>query len=633
MTKIIKKPLSILLAALMIVSLFAAVPMTVNAAPPGESGSGEIGTEIGSGTVITPTTAGDDYLTFTAEEAGSSVTLNVSSGSNLQYNKNNSGWQSYTAGTPIGLENEGDYVRFRGKDTTFGYSKNVSIGGKVACSGNVMSLRLDDYGEDQGLSERCFNYMFKNCTGLTAAPKLPETILANNCYDRMFIGCTNLTAAPELPATSLARYCYSNMFSGCESLTTAPELPATSLASNCYSYMFNDCRSLTTAPELPATELADYCYMSMFNGCERLTTAPELPATMLANNCYNNMFNGCTSLTTAPELPATSLAYNCYYNMFYGCERLTAAPDLWATTLAPYCYKSMFSGCTSLTTAPELPATSLAYSCYDSMFYGCTSLTTAPELPATELVSYCYKSMFDGCSSIKLSETKTAEYRIPYIVSSDGNGTADSYAPYMFYGTGGSFTGTPELNKTYYMYRNYDYTTTDGEGFFFDDAVEVGLDDALAEKNNYTSLCNFKLLGVQKKVESDELDSESKTDVRFVSVVNTDILRDADEYGYIFAKADNKEQARDNVDEIVVTNENVLVKKCTESSNTISGEYGKYDANTDYKYVTASVNGIGDDTVAARFYIKKGDNYYYADYTNKDNETYTVCATAFSDLG
>ena len=44
----------------MIVSLFAAVPMTVNAAPPGGSGSGEIGTEIGGSTpVITPTTAGD----------------------------------------------------------------------------------------------------------------------------------------------------------------------------------------------------------------------------------------------------------------------------------------------------------------------------------------------------------------------------------------------------------------------------------------------------------------------------------------------------------------------------------------------------------------------------------------------
>ena len=56
----LKKPVSVILSILMIVSLFAAVPMTVNAAPPGGSGSGEIGTEIGGSTpVITPTTAGD----------------------------------------------------------------------------------------------------------------------------------------------------------------------------------------------------------------------------------------------------------------------------------------------------------------------------------------------------------------------------------------------------------------------------------------------------------------------------------------------------------------------------------------------------------------------------------------------
>ena len=515
MTKFIKKPLSILLAALMIVSLFAMVPVTASA---------DVGDYV----------AEEDYLTFTAVEAGASVTLNVNSGSNLQYSLDGGELIPYTPGTRIDLV-KGDSVSFRGKNTTFNSSNHVSIVGEVACSGNVMSLRLDDYDEVQGLSERCFSYMFKGCTGLTAAPELPETILEESCYD------------------------------------------------------------------------------NMFNGCRSLTTAPELPSTTLAESCYSSMFNGCSSLTTAPEL--------------------------WSTTLAPYCYKSMFYGCGRLTTAPELWATSLAYSCYDSMFKNCTNLTTAPKLWATELAPYCYKSMFEGCSSIKLSEARIDKYRIPYIVSSNGNGTADSYASYMFYGTGGTFTGTPELNKTYYMYKNYDYTTTDGEGFFFDDAVEVGLDDALAEKNNYTSLCNFKLLGVQKKVESDELDSESKTDVRFVSVVNTDILKDADEYGYIFAKADNKEQARDNVDMIVSSNAKVLTVPCKKessnliTSNTVSGDYGNYYANTNYKYVTATVNGIGDSTVAARFYVKKDDKYYYADYTNKDNETYTVCATAFSDLG
>ena len=698
----IKRITSIILAALMVMSLFAAVPMTVNAAPPGGGGGGGTGT----GITITPVISADlpesKYLTFTAEEAGSSVTLNVYTGSNLLYNKNNSGWQSYTAGTQIALSNVGDYVRFRGKDTTFDDYNYVSIDGKVAASGNVMSLRLDDDGESQGLSENCFYYMFMDCAGLTAAPELPETILAENCYCGMFSGCTSLTVAPELPATTLAYGCYDSMFAGC---------------------------GLTTAPELWSTSLARYCYSYMFYGCESLTTAPVLPATSLEYGCYSDMFQGCTSLTTAPVLPATELE--------------------------PYCYDYMFSGCESLTTAPVLPATTLADHCYQYMFEGCTSLTTAPELPATELEYNCYDSMFYGCSSIKLSETQTAEYSIPYRVPSGGNGTAASYYDLymMFEETGGTFTGTPEINKTYYLpapapagntlkasdlstgdsitnditgfdpedytftlkanrycsgigyepdvkgndrtftaaddnftlkvidgtlvayydwgdpdtYRfadsngdvtntayvlaadhtnkeitlggypddpapTYDYTTDGNDGYNFNDTLAVGAGDTLAAANGYSNLFNLKILGVQKKADVDVLSSDSKKDVRFVSVVNTDILKDADEYGYVFAKFDSKEDARAHCDEIQAGGSKVLTKPCTATDNTISGDYGIYNEDTAYKYVTATVNGIGDDTVAARFYVRKGSTYYYADYTNDQNQTYGVCAAAYSDL-
>ena len=350
----IKKPVSILLVFMMIVSLFAVVPFTASAAV------GDFVPE-------------SEYLTFTAEDY-SSVTLKYASGT-LQYNKNNSGWQSYTAGSLIALA-KGDSVSFRGNNTTFDYSRHVSITGKVACSGNIMSLRLDDDGMSQGLSDSCFYRMFSGCTGLTAAPELPETTLAESCYASMFEACTNLTAAPELPATTLADTCYGSMFAGCERLTTAPELQATSLAESCYSRMFYDCRSLTKLPALPATTLAPYCYSSMFAGCGKLTTAPELPATTLAD--------------------------------------------------------------------------------------------------------YCYSSMFYGCSSIKLSETQTDEYSIPYSVPSGGVGTEASYAlNYMFAGTGGTFTGTPAINKTYYLYREVPkYTVTwkneDGTTLETDENVSEG---------------------------------------------------------------------------------------------------------------------------------------------------------------
>ena len=224
------------------------------------------------------------------------------------------------------------------------------------------------------------------------------------------------------------------------------------MAASCYEPMFDGCTSLTQAPALPATTLAEGCYASMFSGCTSLTQAPALPAATLADYCYYGMFNGCTSLTQAPALPATTLASSCYMQMFSGCTSLTQAPDLPATTLADYCYAFMFNGCTSLTQAPALPATTLAIGCYYGMFNGCTSLTQAPALPATTLASSCYYGMFNGCTSLKLSSTKTGEYTQEYRIPTTGTGTTASNAlTNMFAVTGGTFTGTPEINTTYYL--------------------------------------------------------------------------------------------------------------------------------------------------------------------------------------
>ncbi len=419
MSKTIKKSVSMLLAVILVFSLFTIVPLSASAAV------GDVLSE-------------DDYLTFTAETAGASVTLNVAAGNNLQYDLNGTGLTGYTVGTPITLANAGDYVRFSGTGTKFSSSKHFSITGKVACSGNVMSLRLN------------------GGTGLTTAPDLFETDLKAGCYSYMFNGCTSLTTAPTLPATALADNCYERMFYGCTSLTTAPELPATTLAESCYSYMFSGCTSLTTAPELWATSLAVSCYNYMFSGCTSLTTAPELPATTLANYCYQNMFRGCTKLTEAPELPATTLASYCYSNMFRDCQSLTEAPELPATNLAQYCYNSMFYGCTKLTELPALPATTLAVSCYNYMFYGCTSLTELPALPATTLQSSCYYGMFYYCSKICISDEAGTfdgiKYSVEYRIPTTGEGTSASGAlTNMFANTGGKFKGTPNINTIYYV--------------------------------------------------------------------------------------------------------------------------------------------------------------------------------------
>ena len=325
----------------------------------------------------------------------------------LEYSTDATTWSTWN-GTEISSSGNNLYLRGTGNTKITGESQNsnfVFTGTdtlKIACEGNIENL---------------LDYKTVSAGG--------HPTMAPSCYRVMFFNCTALTTAPELPATTLDAYCYYYMFSGCTSLTTAPALPAITLDSGCYSYMFNGCTALTTAPKLPATTLDVACYTSMFEGCTSLTTAPELSATTLASSCYRSMFSGCTSLTTAPALPAI--------------------------TLASSCYDDMFNGCTSLTTAPALPATTLDAGCYSSMFEGCKSLTTVPELPATTLSNYCYWSMFNRCTKIKLSTTQTGDYQTAYKIPTSGTGTTATDALLdMFANTGGTFTGTPEINTTYY---------------------------------------------------------------------------------------------------------------------------------------------------------------------------------------
>ena len=355
---------------------------------------------------------GKSYLTFSSPNSFTLVVNDITKhwDGTLEYFASDKTWTIWDGTTTLfSVDNDGEYVLYlRGTGNTMitGNSKNyrwVLTGSDIKCIGNIENLL--DYAT-------------------VASGKHPA--MANSCYSYMFYSCTSLTQAPALPATTLANYCYRGMFQGCTSLTQAPALPAMTLAESCYVAMFNGCKGLTKAPELPATTLANSCYSYMFYSCKGLTKAPELPATTLANSCYSYMFYSCTSLTQAPALPATTLAESCYSYMFYDC--------------------------TSLTQAPALPATTLANSCYQRMFQNCSSLTQAPALPATTLANYCYRGMFQGCTSLKLSSTQTGEYTQEYRISSSGEVVTTSNALLnMFSSTGGTFTGTPEVNKTYYL--------------------------------------------------------------------------------------------------------------------------------------------------------------------------------------
>lgn len=310
----------------------------------------------------------------------------------LEYSVNNGTWQKVVADQGVEFGGTLGSLLLRGKcpngtATDYQNYARITFGDesvKVDCSGDIRTL-IDYTAYDAVATGNCsFISLFKGCSVLTSAPKLPATALKNSCYRQMFEGCTALTQAPVLPATELQDLCYYSMFKGCTALTQAPNLPATELKDNCYSWMFSGCTELTQAPTLSAKVLEWYCYRNMFESCKSLVKAPALPATTLQPYCYLGMFKNCTKLKEAPELKAMKMESSSY--------------------------KSMFEGCTSLVNAPALPATELNNNCYDSMFKGCTSLKKAPELRAKKFMERCYCWMFEDCTKLESVTMLTTEY-------------------------------------------------------------------------------------------------------------------------------------------------------------------------------------------------------------------------------
>lgn len=358
----------------------------------------------------------EQYLTFKSPEPFTLAVANPAKTWNgtLEFSTSTENWSVWDGTTVLKAANKGEnyylYIRGMGNTTIMGEQSNITShswilsGSNIECNGDIRTLLNYLEPDNIRITDYCFAYLFYNCSALVSAPDLPLTSLSKHCYSHTFQGCTSLAKAPELPASDLtdADYCYESMFANCLSLLNAPELPASKLATGCYSNMFYGSK-LTEAPILPATTLADLCYIRMFSACTALKNAPNLPATQLTGGCYSFMFEGCKSLQTPPELPATSLAKDCYFMMFLN-----------------------------------------------------SGINTLPRLPATELYENCYFMMFANCTNIKLSEVLDNEYQVPYRIPAESTGiNANSALSKMFDDTGGTFTGTPELNTTYYISSNY----------------------------------------------------------------------------------------------------------------------------------------------------------------------------------
>ena len=196
-----------------------------------------------------------NYLTFTAEEDGSTFGIinNDGNNPNIQYSLDGgSTWSVLTADDLVTLRKKGDQAMLRGLNPN-GFSRmetSVKISrfkmtGKIAASGSVMSL-VDGVGNSTVIPVKgCFKNLFSMCSCLTQAPELPATTLTDYCYSGMFSYCTGLKKVPALPATELAESCYEEMFKVCESLKKAPALPAPVLVNMCYNRMFWGCANLS----------------------------------------------------------------------------------------------------------------------------------------------------------------------------------------------------------------------------------------------------------------------------------------------------------------------------------------------------------------------------------------------------
>lgn len=226
-----------------------------------------------------------NYLTFTAEEAGSTLSLSWASASDVQTSTDHgTTWSAYARGTTITLANVGDSVSFKGRGFVANNSANVNhvkMTGKIAASGSVTSL-IDENGGD------------------------PNVTLPNDCFAHMFQDCTSLTQAPELPATTLSDICYVYMFQNCTSLTQVPKLPATTLDVACYHSMFEGCTGLS----LTTTKDADH------------TLAWSVPDTTADLNWNLNMFAGCPNvdLGNGSKEPQMNTVYYQTCNHSYGSD-------------------------------------------------------------------------------------------------------------------------------------------------------------------------------------------------------------------------------------------------------------------------------------------------------------------------
>lgn len=167
--------------------------------------------------------------------------------------------------------------------------------------------------------------------------------------------------------------------------------------------------------------------------------------------------------------------------------------------------------------------------------------------------------------------------------------------------------------------------------------------DNWKDETDFTT--NFEICGVQIKKFSEG--NENKA-LRFVSVIDKNILDKAESYGYVIGKSDSSDYQTLNrfAYSLVKGNDaRGVTMECTGSDNTVFGDYGMHDTTTNYKYITAAVEDIPDSdvntTIIARPYVELKPEYVadgapsviygqYVDFSTGDN--YCSISTSYNHI-
>lgn len=202
--------------------------------------------------MMIPKKANDSYLTFTALQANSTISMNAVGSApsvSLEYSVDNGvNWSPFIVGTTIvTLSNIGDNVKLKGINDRIGYTVSqynvFNMTGEISASGDITSI-INGVGGDETLVGRCFMRTFYDCTQLKQAPNLPSTSMGTYGYYQMFRGSGIKSC--EINILTVPSNGFYQMFASCSSLNYVLTKMTDISASNCLTNWLNSAEQTGT---------------------------------------------------------------------------------------------------------------------------------------------------------------------------------------------------------------------------------------------------------------------------------------------------------------------------------------------------------------------------------------------------